>query len=184
MTNETTTAYTTGSLAAALETMKPSIETSFKSVVAGAWRRLSSIPKYATDPYAAGSDWTNYQSLNACKFALKGTRAEGAPVFAHPTIWTLDEARIEVEAAKYATEACQEWRSKFEAKVGQLENATLVYGSGAWLRIAGTRNGRRVEINQQMILNVSNKGKVFNQFPARIKVDGKAISEASFKKAI
>lgn len=39
-----------------------------------------------------------------------------------------------------------------------------------------------VRIEQSVILNVSSKGKVSNQFPARIYVAGKFVSEAKFKK--
>jgi hypothetical protein len=35
-----------------------------------------------------------------------------------------------------------------------------------------------------MIMNVSSRGTLFNQFPARIYVDGKFTSEAKFKKEI
>jgi hypothetical protein len=42
------------------------------------------------------------------------------------------------------------------------------------------RLAKAVEIRQQCIINRSCNNNFFNQYPARIKVDGKAVSEAEY----
>lgn len=170
--------FTEKSLAAALATMEPRIAEQFEGRVRHAWQQLIAIPRYASNPYAAGSDFGNYQLLAAAKPFIKSERdASGQKTYA------LDDARLATGAAEYAREAAQEWHAKITEKVGALRDATLAYGHGADLAVDGTRDGKAVSVRQQMIVNVSPKGKLFNQFPALIYVDGKKTSEAAYKRA-
>lgn len=182
-TNETTkVAYNDGTIAAALATMHPAIEAQFTARVQACWKALQNVEAFAKDPYDAGSSWTHYQYLAVVRPFIKGIREAGKPDFFPPSSYVLDESKIPAAAKAYAIAATAEWNAKFVAKVGNLTDAVLIYGRGVWMQIAGKRGARNVEIDQQMIVNVSSKGKMFNQFPARIKVDGKGISEAKFKK--
>lgn len=74
------------------------------------------------------------------------------------------------------------WANKVQAKMGELDDATVHYVSGTAFRITGTRGGRKVTIEQHMIINVSRLGRLFNQWPSRIYVDGQFTSEAKYKK--
>lgn len=89
-----------------------------------------------------------------------------------------DKLRLGSEA--YAQATVKEWEAKINAKLGELEGAEVKHMTETTFVISGTKNGRRVQIEQQMIINTSSKGAVFNQFPARIYVDGKFTSAKKF----
>lgn len=95
----------------------------------------------------------------------------------------INEERLAIRAAKYAEIASQEWLKKIEAKLGELENAEVTSHAGARFTIKGERAGHSIVIEQDIIVKSSTKGLLFNQFPARIYVDGKFTSEAKYKKA-
>jgi hypothetical protein len=94
----------------------------------------------------------------------------------------LVEACLSREAAEYAEGVIESWKQKIAAKLGELESAQVDNMGDMQFHITGTKHGRRVQIEQTTIINVSSRGKVFNQFPARIYVDGKFTSEAAFKR--
>lgn len=94
----------------------------------------------------------------------------------------LDDDRVAEAAAAYADATIEAWADKIATKMGEIEGATIHHMQGAAFRITGTLAGKRVEIDQNMILNVSSQGKPFNQFPARLRIDGKATSEAAWKR--
>lgn len=103
------------------------------------------------------------------------------PVFNTATK-TIDEAKLDAAAQKYADDTVEAWKLKIAAKLGELDTGKVHHISGADFCIIGTKDGHNVIINQQMIINVSGKGTLFNQFPARITLDGKSTSAAKFKK--
>jgi hypothetical protein len=72
--------------------------------------------------------------------------------------------------------------AKVNVKAGELTDSKVLRVSGANFRITGMKGDKKVMIEQNQIINVSVKGKLFNQFPARIYVDGKFYSAAAFKK--
>lgn len=90
--------------------------------------------------------------------------------------------KLEVEAIKYADYTIAEWIVKIKSKVGLLESATIENMNNCTFKISGNKNDSKVEIIQDMIINYSKYNKPFNQFPARIYINNKAISEAKFKK--
>ncbi len=83
-------------------------------------------------------------------------------------------------AEKYGEHAALDWFHKTGAKLGELEDATLLGASGGDVSVNGLRAGRQVSMQQQRILKASPKGKLFHQFPARIYVDGKFTPEADY----
>jgi hypothetical protein len=96
--------------------------------------------------------------------------------------YTLDPARVAAYADKRATESVLAWEGKLAAKMGELEGATVAYLHGNVFAVNGTKQGHAVRVEQDMIINVSSKGKLFNQFPARLYVDGKFTSAAAYAK--
>ena len=96
--------------------------------------------------------------------------------------YSIDDERLAKHAGEYADAVVESWAGKIEAKLEELDEATTRYLSGTSFEITGERAGRKIRIEQNMIVNVSTKGKVFNQFPARIYVDGQFMSEAKYKK--
>lgn len=92
----------------------------------------------------------------------------------------LNTDRLNTLAVEYAKATVAAWEAKISAKLGELEGAELIRGAGNTFTLTGTKGGRRVRIEQDMIVNVSSQGTLFNQFPARIYVDGKFTPAAKF----
>lgn len=93
---------------------------------------------------------------------------------------TLDLARVEAFAKKYGEHAALDWFHKTGAKLGELAEAEVVYGSDAYLIVRGKRDGKTVQITQQRILKASPKGLMFHQFPSWLYVNGKFTPEAAY----
>jgi hypothetical protein len=87
--------------------------------------------------------------------------------------WAAAWAKAEVEAAA----------AKLIAKVGDLKHVKIVGAPerGSFILVGHHPNYAPVRVEQSRVLNVSSKGKLFNQWPARIYVDNKPVSEAAFK---
>ena len=97
--------------------------------------------------------------------------------------WILNKEPLMPEALEYAENAVRKWEMKIMDKLGDLEEIEVPYYQGNYYVISGKRNGQDVSINQQMIVNYRYETHaVFNQFPARIYVDGKSMSESAYKK--
>lgn len=92
----------------------------------------------------------------------------------------MDEGKLARAADAYAAATVEAWQSKIEEKLGELESAEVQHLSGTSFAITGEKAGRRVRIEQSMILNVSSKGTLFNQYPARIYVNGKFTSAKAY----
>ena len=94
----------------------------------------------------------------------------------------INDARLAHRAAEYADTAVASWADKIAGKLGALESVEVKRMAGLTFCLNGTVRGLRVEIEQTVITKVSSKGLVFNQFPARIYLEGKFTSEAAFKR--
>lgn len=94
----------------------------------------------------------------------------------------LSEEKLVIFADTVAENMADEVRYKVNTKCGELVDGKIVHIGGASFRITGTKNGKEVLIEQHQIINVSCKGKLFNQYPARIYVNGSFVSAASFRK--
>jgi hypothetical protein len=95
-------------------------------------------------------------------------------------VYSLSEERLARFAAVLADEMADDVLAKVDAKVGELADAEVIRVSGADFRILGAKNNNAVTIEQQQILNVSSRGKLFNQFPSRIYVNGKFTPASKF----
>lgn len=93
----------------------------------------------------------------------------------------LSEERLEKAADAYAELVIASWATKINSKLEEIDGGEVISLSGFDFNITGTRMGYKVMIVQQMIVKSSSKGKLFNQFPSRIYVDGKAMSEQEYK---
>jgi hypothetical protein len=96
----------------------------------------------------------------------------------------IDEDKLNRIAYEYAEMAISAWEAKLNKKIGDLNSIELLWNSidCSSFTVRGIRDESIVKIEQQMIINVSSKGMMFNQFPARIYVNGKSTSEAKYKK--
>ena len=95
-----------------------------------------------------------------------------------------DEDKLQEASNKYADNVIQAWKDKIQYKLGAIDNAECKKLTGMSFLITGTKHGKEVRIEQQVIVNRSKHGLLFNQFPARINYDGKAISERRFKELV
>ncbi len=95
--------------------------------------------------------------------------------------YSLDKEKMQKNGDAYASVTLLQWEEKIKNKLENLEDAELKHLNGYSFEMVGKREGKEIRITQSMIVNVSPKGIVFNQFPAKIYVDGKFTSEANYK---
>lgn len=95
--------------------------------------------------------------------------------------YSIDEARLEVKAEEYSRSAVLQWSEKIIAKVGDLQDVKVESLSPSSFVITGTRSGDSIRIEQQLIINCSRRGVLFNQFPALIYVNGKRTPEKKYQ---
>lgn len=144
------------------------VEAQLRRVFSAAVSKLGpTLPRVYNDP-DFGRMWSN-----TMKHLVDGGGGRTAA--------SIDEEKLRSYAHDYARNSLEELFQKLIAKVGDLEGATAQGLSGFDFQLAGHRDAHRVVVDQQMIVNVSSRGTLFNQFPARIRVDGKAVSEAAYK---
>lgn len=94
----------------------------------------------------------------------------------------LSDSAVQAHAKAYADYVAEAMQGKIMGKAGELEQPEVKHMDGMNFVLTGELGGRKVSISQNTILNSSPLGTLFNQFPARIYVDGKFTSEAEFKK--
>lgn len=103
----------------------------------------------------------------------------------YPLVVDKDISPSKLRSYAWATamESMSDVAAKVAAKIGDMVDARVVEAHGAFITITG-RHPRlgAIQLEQNQILNVSSKGKLFNQWPARIYVNGKFTSEAEYKR--
>lgn len=162
---------TDATLMAALEAHKPALVTRYTAMTQHTFTKMTRMHGPALR--GISNCWTYARMWSGW---IRGmTRHEG-------DARVLDEALVARSAEAYADATIEAWADKIATKMGEVEGATIHHLDGAAFRITGTHDGKRIEIDQTMILNVSSQGKPFNQFPARLRIDGKATSEAAWKR--
>ena len=92
--------------------------------------------------------------------------------------------RIAEYAQAQAGAVVDAWHGKITGKLSDLQNTTVHHLDGHRFAITGERDDKKIRIMQDMIINCSGQGTVYNQFPARIYVNGKFHSESEYKKLI
>ena len=99
--------------------------------------------------------------------------------------WVINKNKLQKKAHDHAKASVDQWKDKIISKLEHLDNISIArLDNACGFLISGCRDGRQVEIQQQMILNFrSSTGTIFNQFPSRIYVDGKSMSENKYKKS-
>jgi len=99
----------------------------------------------------------------------------------HDGIYVINDEVLEKKAKQYALDIILQCANKIKNKLQDLDEAQCNSFNGFWgFTITGLRNGHRVHIEQNTIIN-SRGTTLFNQFPARIYVDGKLVSEVQYK---
>jgi hypothetical protein len=152
-------------LTAALEALRPELAAIYDRQVRNAFNQI--VADLGADLKNVYNDWTHARTF----------RGLVAPALTDKQI---DEAKLAKLAALYAEAATLEWKDKIEAKLGDLENVQIRRFHGCNFLIGGLRAGRKISIDQNIIVKRSTKGLLFNQFPARIYVDGKFTPEKKY----
>lgn len=173
---------TTAALTTALAAFKPAIAADFTRTV----ERLFANAVERLGPALEGihnSQWARVMSEGGIlrPYVQFHYETVAGRQIRHPA--TLRTEKLAQGAAAYADAVAISWADKIEAKMGELEGAEVHAMNGVAFTITGKRAGREVLIWQQMIFKVSSKGTPFNQFPARLRLDGKPITEAAYKRA-
>ena len=167
--------FNNAALVAALEGQKPEVAASYIGIVHRLFARM--IEKFGPSLKGVSNDWNFARpySQTVSRFVKRdGDRIN--------SVCSLNEERLAQFAEEYAEAVVKEWLLKIHEKLGELETAEVPRFSGDRFVIVGTRGGKKVVIEQDRITNVSSNGVVFNQFPARLYVDGKFYSAAKYKK--
>jgi hypothetical protein len=100
---------------------------------------------------------------------------------AREAIKVINEDKLCRNGLREAERVVAVWKDKIASKVGDLTDVEVHAIDWGSFRITGMFNEQYVCIEQQMIVNVSSLGKVFNQFPAHIYVDGKVTSAKAYR---
>ena len=112
------------------------------------------------------------------------THQEVAPS-GRTSTYSLDNTKLKHNAERYGEQVSLEWYGKLREKLGELANVTVSPPNrGGDVVVAGEHKGDKVRIDQQRIFKVSQLGTPFHQFPARIYVNDKFMSEAAYKKLV
>jgi hypothetical protein len=119
-----------------------------------------------------------FRAIEACINKEMGAWPENS------MICTIDETKLAAAAAAHAEATVAEWAAKITAKMGELDTAEVAAMGSTSFSVSGTKNGKRVHIEQTMIINVSSRGILFNQFPALIYVEGKKTPASKFGAAV
>lgn len=119
----------------------------------------------------------NVPALEKIRYA----REIAAQVAIVDSVPVLDDAKMEAYANREVDDMFAAIKVKMLEKAGEIENPKVEDLSHYQFAITGQMKGRTVRIEQDIIINRSANGKAFNQFPARIYVDGKFTSEADYK---
>lgn len=165
---------------AEFDALKPGIAEGFKTRTRATWERL--VERYGQPgvrklAHSFSSDGGAYRQLSGLLSVAKGANMFTGEL-------SISKAALERRATDYADASVDGFTAKLERKLGDLTDVELKYvsaGRGEFV-ITGKLGDRKVRVEQNVTFNVSPKGTLFNQWPARIYVDGKFTSEAAFKK--
>jgi len=155
----------------ALEAFIPQIAERYESSVTHLFTKM--VEAHGASLKGIFNSWT-YARAYRNHVSIYVRTVEGAKV--------LNTELLAAGAQAYALGSVAAWEDKINLKVGELENADVSRLDGVSFNITGMRAGKKVQIVQQIIVNVSSQGKAFNQFPARTYVERKPVSEAAYRK--
>lgn len=166
-------------LVAKLQVLKPGLANDFREYVT---RELNELrEKYGSgeklsDLYNRGGvDGATYRQFNRFyeyKGDWRGREVTG-----------LNAEAIGRAAEQYANDQIAAFTAKLLVKIGSLTNVTVhdLSASSFTFTISGKLGDRKVMVEQSRIINQSVNGVLFHQWPARIYVDGKFMSELAYR---
>jgi hypothetical protein len=106
---------------------------------------------------------------------------QGNKTSRYTSLYKVDYNRIKSESIRYAQNQVDSFKYKLQKKLSDLTDISDLRLSGLEFSFRAKLAEHKVYIEQTTILKCSSKGKLFNQWPCRIYVDGKMVPEAKFK---
>ena len=100
----------------------------------------------------------------------------------YTSLYKINYEKIKTESVRYAQSQVDAFKFKLNQKLADLTDIEDLRISGSDFRFVGLLGDKEVLVEQTTVLKCSNKGTLFNQWPCRIYVNGKFMSEAAFKK--
>jgi hypothetical protein len=100
----------------------------------------------------------------------------------YTSIYQVDYDRIKAESIKYAQAQVDSFKHKLQQKLADLTDISNLHISGLEFTFLAKLNEHQISIEQTTVMKCSKNGKLFNQWPCRIYVNGKMMPESKFKK--
>jgi hypothetical protein len=98
------------------------------------------------------------------------------------SLYKVDYNRIKAESIRYAQSQVDAFKYKLQQKLFDLTDISDLKIFGLEFTFYAKLAEHKIRIEQTTVLKCSCKGKIFNQWPCRIYVDGKMMPETKFKK--
>lgn len=109
-------------------------------------------------------------------------RDEGYHIDGHAIV--LNTEWLNKKMKQFAEDAVLGFVAKTIKKIGDIDDLTLNFKGGADFTLTGTRNGRKVTIDQQTVYKWNSRNEVYCQFPARIYIDGQFTPAKDFEEKV
>lgn len=106
----------------------------------------------------------------------------GEPTTRFTSRYKIAHDRIAKESIRYAQTQVDAFKFKLNKKLADLTDIENLRIESTEFQFTGMFGENAVRVEQTTVLKCSNKGTLFNQWPCRIYVNGKFMSEAAFKK--
>jgi hypothetical protein len=163
-------------------TMVPAIANDFETWVTKNLERIiakydrAEIQKLGNSFSADGGVWRQLRTFTIM------VDEQGNKTTRYTSLYKVDYNRIKAESIRYAQDQVDSFKYKLQQKLSDLTNISDLKLSGLEFSFRAKLAEHNVYIEQTTVLKCSNKGKLFNQWPCRIYVDGKMVPEVKFKK--
>lgn len=164
------------------DTMVPAIAADFENWVTKALERI--ISKYDRKQISQlSSSWSHDGGVwrQLLTFTIM-VDENGEKTNRFTYIYQVDYDRIKTESVKYAQGQVDSFKYKLNKKLSDLSDISDLTINGLEFSFRAKLAEHVIRINQTTVLKCSKKGKLFNQWPCRIYVDGKMMPESKFKK--
>lgn len=169
-------------IAAEFDAMVPTIAAEFASWVTKTLERIlatydrKEISNLGNSFSSDGGKWRQLR-----RFTIM-TDENGNPTTRYTSYYKIDHEKIAKDSVRYAQEQIDAFKFKLNQKLADLTDIENLRITGSDFRFSGVLGENKVLVEQTTVLKCSNKGTLFNQWPCRIYVNGKFMSEAAFKK--
>jgi hypothetical protein len=169
-------------IAAEFDAMVPTIAAEFTSWVTKTLERI--LATYDRKQISAlgnafSTDGGKWRQLRTFTIMVD---ENGEPTNRFTSRYKVDHGRIAKESIRYAQGQVDAFKFKLNQKLADLSDIENLRIGTTEFQFTGILGENKVRVEQTTVLKCSNKGTLFNQWPCRIYVNGKFMSEAAFKK--